>query len=392
MKARDEPEKIFIMGARTRQRGSACPWLIWDRRRRLAACLAVILVSTAWNTPAPAPVGADSADGGAPFSIGERLVYRVDWNPPWYLFFLPPMEAGEAELNLNEMARDQDSKALKIVFKARSSGTLARLAGVKVDDYFEFLTDPGSLCTLRASKRLREGKRKRNIEVVYLPESRRLHIHETDVSVVPPRTKKDMFRDDVPECVQDPFSALYDMRRKELQAGLKHRSLVGNDDTVKEVESRVETSELVRTPSGSYDAWRINTVALLGGLFKEGGQFKIWLTSDERKIPVQFEAKVNLGRVLGKLKLYARQAADVDAGADHKPNSVSLLGRDGNHSSGPGIAPGILRSTREHRTGHPSSLSGSLSYLTLLRVGFAVPPLLPAARCALAAPFHPYPR
>ena len=29
-------------------------------------------------------------------------------------------------------------------------------------------------------------------------------------------------------------------------------------------------------------------------------------------------------------------------------------------------------------------------YLVLLRAGFAMPPLLPAARCALTAPFHPY--
>ena len=30
------------------------------------------------------------------------------------------------------------------------------------------------------------------------------------------------------------------------------------------------------------------------------------------------------------------------------------------------------------------------SYLVLLRVGFSLPRLLPAARCALTAPFHPY--
>jgi len=30
------------------------------------------------------------------------------------------------------------------------------------------------------------------------------------------------------------------------------------------------------------------------------------------------------------------------------------------------------------------------SYLVLLRVGFALPRLLPSARCALTAPFHPY--
>jgi len=31
-------------------------------------------------------------------------------------------------------------------------------------------------------------------------------------------------------------------------------------------------------------------------------------------------------------------------------------------------------------------------YLVLLPVGFTLPPPLPAARCALTAPFHPYPR
>jgi hypothetical protein len=79
------------------------------------------------------------------------------------------------------------------------------------------------------------------------------------------------------------------------------------------------------------------------------------------------------------------------SGAGHKPNSVALHGRDGNHSSCPRITPEIQRSTQKRRTGRPSSHSGTLFYLTLLRVGFALPPLLPTARCALTAPFHPYP-
>src|SRR6185436_15879540 len=52
----------------------------------------------------------------------------------------------------------------------------------------------------------------------------------------------------------------------------------------------------------------------------------------------------------------------------------------------------------------PASLTGSsnlpgsangpfdqLPYLVLLHAGFGLPRLLPAARCALTAPFHPYP-
>jgi len=33
----------------------------------------------------------------------------------------------------------------------------------------------------------------------------------------------------------------------------------------------------------------------------------------------------------------------------------------------------------------------ALPYLALLRAGFSLPPVLPRARCALTAPFHPYP-
>src|SRR5437764_13930929 len=51
----------------------------------------------------------------------------------------------------------------------------------------------------------------------------------------------------------------------------------------------------------------------------------------------------------------------------------------------------------------PPSLAGSSNrpgsigravlppYLALLRAGFCLPPMLPPARCALTAPFHPYP-
>src|ERR1700726_2757508 len=40
----------------------------------------------------------------------------------------------------------------------------------------------------------------------------------------------------------------------------------------------------------------------------------------------------------------------------------------------------------------PGSSGGSFPpYLVLLRVGFTLPPALPPERCALTAPFHPYP-
>jgi len=55
---------------------------------------------------------------------------------------------------------------------------------------------------------------------------------------------------------------------------------------------------------------------------------------------------------------------------------------------GPALPRASSELTREHG-GPPLPLEAALPYLLLLRVGLAVPPPSPAARCALAAPFHP---
>jgi len=58
-------------------------------------------------------------------------------------------------------------------------------------------------------------------------------------------------------------------------------------------------------------------------------------------------------------------------------------------------SPGASRDRPERRRVRPARRSSAetgaacRSYLVLLPVGFALPPPLPAARCALTAPFHP---
>jgi len=237
-----------------------------------------------------------------PFSGGERLVYSVKWDPPWYLFFLPSMEAGEAELYLAGETENQGKKAMRMVFTARSSGSLASMADMNIEDEFVFLAESGTFCTLAVSKKIREGKRKRQVDVEYLRGSGRLHIHELDEAVAPPVVKKSEYKENIPDCVQDPFSALYFFRMSPLQQGFTQDLMLANDDQIKEIRCRVEKLEIVNTPVGRFTAWKVNTEALLGGLFKEGGQFKIWFSADNRKLPLQFEVKVKLGHVLGKLK------------------------------------------------------------------------------------------
>ena len=254
----------------------------------------------------PSPMPALDWAGSEDRADGERLAFKVDWHPPWYLFFLPAMEAGEVEIRVSERTTFEGRPARLVTFDAKSSGTLAKLTGVKIDDRFEYYSDPETLCTLGARKRMAEGKRKREIEVRHYPDERRLHIREIDTGADPPKLKKDRTLDNLPECVQDVFSALTTIRKKELFEKAVYKAVVGDNDTVKEVEVRVGKREQVVTPAGRFDTWRVTTVAVMGGLFKAGGEFRLWLAVDGPKLPVRFEAKVNLGTVTGTLKSMTR--------------------------------------------------------------------------------------
>jgi len=69
-----------------------------------------------------------------------------------------------------------------------------------------------------------------------------------------------------------------------------------------------------------------------------------------------------------------------------KPGSVVS-----SHSSGTSLATRLARPTREPRGPRVRGMASMPPYLVLLRTGFTLPPPLPEARCALTAPFHPYP-
>ena len=84
-----------------------------------------------------------------------------------------------------------------------------------------------------------------------------------------------------------------------------------------------------------------------------------------------------VSRILFPASASAPCGAGDGSGDDHSSSPPSLAGS----SDRPG---GSGRAVRFRPKGTPP-------YLVLLRAGFCLPPVLPRARCALTAPFHPYP-
>jgi hypothetical protein len=83
----------------------------------------------------------------------------------------------------------------------------------------------------------------------------------------------------------------------------------------------------------------------------------------------------------------------VSVAASRKPNSVRLRRRL-RAGFGGTIIP-LALSSLTGSSDRPGDIRraacGTPPYLVLLRAGFCLPPVLPQARCALTAPFHPYP-
>jgi len=237
---------------------------------------------------------------------GETLVYEIRWDPPAWMFFLPTISAGELTIQFQHGARLDGKAVHRIAARAVSSGFFPKLTGVTVDDSFESIVDPRGFCSLKMTKKLREGKRLRDIVLTFDAERGTGHYLAYDAAKTPPAQLKDEEVKDVPACVQDILSGIYVTRLQELSSGNKFPLVLSDDGAVKQVEVRVKERETVEAIAGRFSAFKLETVSVFGGLFKGGGTFLVWFSDDAHRVPVKFEAKVKVGRVFGTVKQIKR--------------------------------------------------------------------------------------
>ena len=262
----------------------------------LVLSLSPLLTAAASNLRPPAEV----------IPPGETLVYEIRWDPPAWMFFLPTISAGELTIQFQHDARLDGKAVHRIAARAVSSGFFPKLTGVTVDDSFESIVDPRGFCSLKMTKKLREGKRLRDIVLTFDAERGTGHYLAYDAAKTPPAQLKDEEVKGVPACVQDILSGIYVTRLQELRSGNKFPLVLSDDGTVKQVEIRVKERETVEAIAGRFSAFKLETVSVFGGLFKGGGTFLVWFSDDAHRVPVKFEAKVKVGRVFGTVKQIKR--------------------------------------------------------------------------------------
>ncbi len=215
------------------------------------------------------------------FGPGERLEFSVGYGV---------INAGTAVMEIPDMVKEEGRKCYHIVSTAQSNKFFSVF--FKVDDKVESFMESYGLYSLRYDKHLREGKFKSDVSMTFDQENH-LALYNGG---------KDTFQ--VPEYVQDVLSAFYFVRTQDLEVG---KSILVDNHTDKKtypLEVKVLRKEKVKVVAGEFNCFVVEPLLKTPGLFEQKGKLTVWLTDDERKMPVLMKSKVIIGSISTELVSY----------------------------------------------------------------------------------------
>jgi hypothetical protein len=99
----------------------------------------------------------------------------------------------------------------------------------------------------------------------------------------------------------DPLSSFYYIRTLKPQVGRSVYVEVLDNKKLWNVEVQIIRRERVSTRLGDFDTIVIKPLLKSEGIFNRRGDMYIWLTDDDRHVPVKLQTKVALGRVTATL-------------------------------------------------------------------------------------------
>jgi len=215
------------------------------------------------------------------FPNGQTYVYAVEWHT---------FNAGMARVSMDAIGPEQRVTAI-----ADSLGVVNLM--FTVHDRFESYFDPHDFCSQRIVKRAEEGKRRRNSEIQFDYARRKAVRRDTDI-----RTGENKrVESDIPGCVTDAVTGFYYLASQPLSLGSRFTFPVSDGPKTTEVAARVETTEHVKVPAGTYQSLRL-TAEPTSGPLKGKAKVSVWFSNDENHIPVQVRAKLGWGTLLFRLQ------------------------------------------------------------------------------------------
>ncbi len=117
-------------------------------------------------------------------------------------------------------------------------------------------------------------------------------------------TKNDTAEFKVEKPYHDTLSAFYEMTKRPLIVGQSQYIDIFDKKKLYSTEIQVLRKETVDVPAGRFDTVVIKPLLKTEGIFNRKGELHIWVSDDDRKIPVIVRSKVKLGSFTAKLVTY----------------------------------------------------------------------------------------
>jgi hypothetical protein len=243
--------------------------------------LIAVAAGCALSWPLVVQAGEGTFGPKLPFGIGERLTYEVSWLS---------IAAATAVMEVVGTEGPKDGMFAKLVGTARSRPILTRF--FPVDNRVESDIDLDALVPEHMTFRRREGKKKEDIEYVF-------HQKEGTVTAVRGGLTEVL---PIPAGTQDIISCLYYTRTLlSLKPGASLTMNVYHDKKNRPVEVRVEDLETIGSRWGGRETARLLVIMPFHGLFMNQGNIRVWVTTDDRRMPLRMKANVILGSIVADL-------------------------------------------------------------------------------------------
>lgn len=266
------------------------------RRARLGAALALAILAGAaaggargadGQAAVDAAAGAADTTAIAPpvpgrcvYAPGERMVSEISYGP---------VVAGEGTLEVVGTVEFGGRPCYHVESTANSNRFFSSI--YKVRDKIVTYIDAADFSSAYFYKRLREGDYKKTVEVTF--ERGAGVARYGDGHTMPVRPG-----------VLDELAALYFVRNLDLEVG---RDIVLPAHTSRrnyDLKVVVARREWVEVPAGRFECFVVEPILEGEGLFKHEGRITLYISADERRLPVLMKAKVPVGSIDVALKEY----------------------------------------------------------------------------------------
>lgn len=229
------------------------------------------------------------------FVPGESLVFRIRWGN---------IRAGTSTMSVSAGIDENGRPVTRLISTAKSGKMLSVF--YPVTDLVVSYLDPETALPRKIEIDQRHGKRTRFRTVEFDQAGRIAVTHQPG---------REPVRVETPPNVHDILSCFYYFR------GLPD-IVPGNPVSVIDVhEGKKNWRLLVKpqhrarivVPAGTFDTIQVKAEVRFKGVFYDRGDVRIWLTDDERRIPVKVEVKIAIGSVVIELaKLHLPPMPDTE--------------------------------------------------------------------------------